>query len=354
MTEALIELHRTHGATLAETPGGALPLRYGGLAEEVEVFGSGTGILDLEAAGTILLRGPEAEVYLDGIVSHDVKGQPMGTLRHHLLCANKGKILFDIQLLRTKPGEFLLLTEPGELQGVANHLDFYHVREEFQMGAAGLARLDLIGTGIPELLAGLSIAEHSVEGRFREGPLVTVPAPLDGLPRTIALLPPANAPPLVEALLGASPPARLVGFEAYDEARIWAGMPRFGPDYSRDFLPGEAALYTHLSFDKGCYVGQETHARMHHRGHPNRKLTGVELAEADAAPLEPGAELFHDGQSIGKFTSLARLSREGRRRGIALVRYTVLQERPPLALGPAAEPVVSLFPLATDLGAGAP
>ena len=130
MTEALIELHRTHGATLAETPGGALPLRYGGLVEEVEVFRSGTGILDLEAAGTILLRGPEAEVYLDGIVSHDVKGQPMGTLRHHLLCANKGKILFDIQLLRTKPGEFLLLTEPGELQGVANHLDFYHVRED--------------------------------------------------------------------------------------------------------------------------------------------------------------------------------------------------------------------------------
>jgi folate-binding protein YgfZ len=350
MSATLSDLHRSHGAVWEEAA--AMPLRYGDPAEEVAALEQGMGVLVWEACGVILLRGPQAGEFLNGVTTNDLKALPVGSLQHHLICANKGKILFEVAVIRTKPEEYLLLTEPGEQQAVAGHLNFYHIREEFQMGQPGLVRLDLIGRGLPALLSGLGIAERSAAGRLGEAPLVTVPDPLGELPRVLALLPVAAAPNLAGRLLAASPPARLIGLEAYEEARIWAGVPRAGVDFTQDFLPAEAALYSHLSFSKGCYVGQEIHARMHHRGHPNRKLVAIDLPELAAAGLAAGSPLFHQGQPAGHMTSLARLSREGRRRGIALVRHAVAQAKAPLALDAESPAVAVLLPLCTDLGVG--
>ena len=349
MSESLSALQRTHGAVYSE--GAAVPLRYGELAAEVEALERGVGILDRQDCGVILLRGAQAGEFLNGITTNDVKTLPVGGLQHHLICANKGKILFEVAAIRTKPEEYLLLTNPGEQEAVAGHLNFYHIREEFQLGQAPLVRLELIGRALPALLAALGIAERSPTGRFAEAPLVTVPDPLGELPRVLALLPPESAPALVERALAAYPPARLVGWEAYEEARIWAGLPRAGADFTADFLPAEAALYTHVSFKKGCYVGQETHARMHYRGHPNRKLAAIDLPEEAAVDLAPGQELFHEGQAVGQITSLARLARAGRRRGIASLRFATLQAGPHLGASAEGAPVAAILPLRTDLGA---
>jgi aminomethyltransferase len=156
---------------------------------------------------------------------------------------------------------------------------------------------------------------------------------------------------VTEALLAARPEARLVGLEAFDEARIWAGVPRFGVDFDTDFLPSEAGLESHLSHNKGCYVGQEIHARLHFRGHPNRKLVALRLPAALAEGLASEAALYAGGQHVGRITSLARLARKGLRAGIGLLRYQVTQERPRLALAPDGEAAIDLAPVATDLGA---
>jgi folate-binding Fe-S cluster repair protein YgfZ len=121
-------------------------------------------------------------------------------------------------------------------------------------------------------------------------------------------------------------------------------------------LPAEAAVYTHIAFDKGCYVGQEVHARQHYRGHANRKLVAVRVPEESAASLRGGASLYLDGEEAGRLTSFARLARPAReggteRSGIALVRHTVAASRPLLAARRDAQPSISVGPLATDLGA---
>ncbi|MBI4081896.1 MAG: hypothetical protein HY423_04725 [Candidatus Lambdaproteobacteria bacterium] len=342
-------LQEARGASFAEAGGCPLPLGFGDFAGELEAIRSGLGVLALEGWGVLLVRGPEGGAYLNGLVTSNVSALPVGHAQHALLCASRGKILFETLVGRAKPEDFLVLTAPGEAEGVAKHLDFYHVREEVQIGPVGLVRLDLLGPGAAPALAALGLAPGT--SAFGGGPLVAFADPLPALPRVLALLPPPQAPAFIEALLAATPGARLVGFEAYDEARIQAGLPRMGPDFGRDHLPGEAALYSHLSFSKGCYVGQEPHARMQHRGHPNRKLVAVRLPEAPAAGLAAGSPLYRGDEPVGTLTSLARTAAGGERRGIALIRYTVVTEGVALAPRSGGAAQVRLFPLATDLGA---
>ena len=82
--------------------------------------------------------------------------------------------------------------------------------------------------------------------------------------------------------------------------RVEAGRPRYGFDLDDSTIPQEAGLNERaVSFTKGCYVGQETVARLYYKGKPNRHLRGVRLA----APAEPGTPLTFEGKQVGVLTS---------------------------------------------------
>ncbi len=98
-------------------------------------------------------------------------------------------------------------------------------------------------------------------------------------------------------------------------------------------------------------MGQEVHARLHHRGHVNRKLFALEIPEAAAAGLEPDSDLYLDGSRAGVITSRARLPAEGVVRAVAMLRYKQVAEQPPLAARPGGPAEIRVRPLATDLGA---
>ncbi|MGZ4275146.1 MAG: CAF17-like 4Fe-4S cluster assembly/insertion protein YgfZ, partial [Solirubrobacteraceae bacterium] len=82
--------------------------------------------------------------------------------------------------------------------------------------------------------------------------------------------------------------------------RVEAGVPLYGAELDDSVIPQEAALNeTHVSFTKGCYVGQETVARLHWRGKPNRHLRGLRLS----APVEPGTPLVLGEREVGRVAS---------------------------------------------------
>ncbi len=350
MSDTLQALHSAHQATLSEFGGKVLPLGYGDFEGEVAAIEGALGVLVMEASEVVLARGPEAEAFLNGLTSNDLKALPAGAAQYSLLCANKGKLLHPLLVLRAREEEFLVIAAPGEGSAVAGHLERYHIREDLQLGMVELLRVDLLGPQGEAALEAIGLPAGATRGEFGGGPLLAPRLPVGALPRVVALLPPAAATTLVEALLAASSGARLVGFEAFDEARLWAGVPRAGADFGPEHLPAEAAIYDHISFDKGCYLGQEIHARMHYRGHPNRKLAGVRIPHSAAEGLAAGSELYLEGKSVGALTSLSRLEREGSRRGIAMLRYQELQGWPALAVRPDGEAAVVPFPLASDLG----
>jgi folate-binding Fe-S cluster repair protein YgfZ len=74
-----------------------------------------------------------------------------------------------------------------------------------------------------------------------------------------------------------------------------------------------------LEFNKGCYVGQEPHARMFHRGHPNWILVKLEIPENIIANV--GMDLYSESKKVGKITSLSRMKMSGFRNGIGMIRY---------------------------------
>jgi aminomethyltransferase len=118
-------------------------------------------------------------------------------------------------------------------------------------------------------------------------------------------VPAADAVALVEQTLsvGEAVGLRLAGFRSVDTRRIEAGMPRYGIDMDESHLLLETNQDDRVSFDKGCYIGQEYVARLVHRGHLNRKLVGMKL-EGMNVP-SPGNEVIGDGRQVGQVTSAA-------------------------------------------------
>jgi folate-binding protein YgfZ len=93
-----------------------------------------------------------------------------------------------------------------------------------------------------------------------------------------------------------------VALEAAECVRIEAGRPRHGYDFDADTIPQEAGLNERaVSFTKGCYVGQETVARLHYKGKPNRHLRGLKLSEAG----QKGDPVVMDERQVGELGSTA-------------------------------------------------
>jgi folate-binding protein YgfZ len=107
-----------------------------------------------------------------------------------------------------------------------------------------------------------------------------------------------------------------VSGEAAELLRIESGRPRFGVDFNTDTIPEEAGLNERaVSFTKGCYVGQETVARLHYKGKPNRHLRGLRLS----GPAATGAELWLGERQVATLGSVAESPVHGTI-GLALVR----------------------------------
>ena len=91
--------------------------------------------------------------------------------------------------------------------------------------------------------------------------------------------------------------AHEVGAAAVEILRIESGTPRFGAEMDSSTMPAEAGIVeAAVNFEKGCYIGQETVARLHYRGKPNRHLRGLRLS----APAEPGAVLLAGEKEVGR------------------------------------------------------
>jgi folate-binding protein YgfZ len=212
----------------------------------------------------VAVSGPDAEDYLQRMVSNDVASLAPGESCEALLLTAKARVIAPMRVFRRAPDEFLLLTEPELGERLRDDL----VRMRF----AAKARIELEEHDSYLLLG-------TIEG---------------GVPNE------DYGVPAVE-VLDDDPPAgaRAVSENELEALRIEAGAPRFGREIDDRVLPAEAGLVERaVSLTKGCYPGQEPIARLHYRGHANRRLRVI---EADA--VEAGMELSWDGKTVGRVTS---------------------------------------------------
>jgi aminomethyltransferase len=211
----------------------------------------------------VRVSGPGAEEYLDRMVSNDVAALGPGESCQALLLTAKARVIAPLVVLRRGHEDFLLLTEPELGERVRREL----LRSRF----AAKAEIE------PE--------EHTSHVVFGG----------DGIPTL------DYGEPAAEVLDGDLAPT--VSPEELELLRITAGTPAWGKEIDERVLPAEAGLTERaVSFTKGCYPGQEPIARLHYRGHANRGLRVLRLAQLP----DPETELSYEGKSVGRITSAAR------------------------------------------------
>jgi folate-binding protein YgfZ len=303
--------------------------------DEYRALTSGCAVFDRSERGKLALTGTEARTFLNGQVTNDIEALAPGSGCYAALLTHKGKMLADLRVLWT--GEELLLdTERTALQNLFDAIRRFKIGFDVELHKRTLER------GLLSLIGPQARAVAAVEA-LPDDEHANLPAEIAGVP-VVAIAGAVGLDLLCEsertaqlhaALVDAG--AVVVGEPAVDVLRVERGVPRYGVDLDDTVIPQEAGLNERaVSFTKGCYVGQETVARLFYKGKPNRHLRGLRLSE----PVAPGTPLVLADRPAGVLTSVAVSPRLGAI-GLALVR----REAAPgdvVQAGPARAEVVEL------------
>jgi tRNA-modifying protein YgfZ len=255
-----------------------------------DLLSESVGLVERADRGKLLVTGSEAAGFLQGQVTNDVEAVAPGHGCYAALLNHKGKLRTDMRLLRSEDWIWLD-TEAIGFRPLTYTVETYSLGRDVQWRDVTAERtiLSLVGPAAREPLDAEPPAE---EHAFVEGEHGTYVSTLLG----------------VDVICDATDAAAVrdaLGVEAVDEAaaeclRIETGRPRLGYDMDGETIPQEAGINERaVSFTKGCYVGQETVARLHYRGKPNRHLRGLRLSE----PADRGAELRLGEKVVGRLGS---------------------------------------------------
>lgn len=229
------------------------------------------------ARAKLKLVGREAREYLQSQVTNEVEALAPGQGRYAALLDRKGHIQADMRVLVLGQHELWLDADSAGAEALRRHLQTYKVGREVELDdvSGEWSIVSLIGPAAAKV-AGASApsAEHAQRFFQRDGIdllAVTTDLGLDLIARA------EESERLHAALLdsGALP----VSEEAAEILRVESGRPRFGRDFGPESMPAEAGIVERaVDFEKGCYIGQETVARLHYKGRPNRHLRGLSFS----------------------------------------------------------------------------
>ncbi|HEX5982718.1 MAG TPA: glycine cleavage T C-terminal barrel domain-containing protein [Solirubrobacterales bacterium] len=258
------------------------------------------GLLDRPERGLLVVGGPEAAEYLQGQLTNDTEALEPGDGIYAALLDRKGHMQADMRVLR--PGEepdLWIDLEPEGLEAARRHLQMYKIGREVEVRDAGeeQALFSLIGPRAVEIAGSAALPEHACETVVVGGAECLAVGTAAGID---VFVPAAERDRARDALLAGG--AVEVSPEAAEILRIEAGRPRFGAEMGTETMPAEAGIVEDaVSFTKGCYIGQETVARLHYKGKPNRHLRGLRLS----APAPAGTTLRLGEKEVGRLGSAA-------------------------------------------------
>ena len=324
--EALDGLHQKASANFSFFDRLAVVENYSiGIEQELRYLQKNSGIFDRKAWLLLELNGVDAKNFLQGMVSADLEKIDINQIQPALICQSKGKIQHVLEIWRTSQYSWVLSCYPGEGFLVANLLDKFHIREnfEFQLLTPSILRLDLRGPrsrNVLEIL-GLNVSSTTSETSLIDKKILCTKHRHLGVEHYSLLIPGKDVEDVANKLLNQED-CGWVGWDAWNEMDLIECIPVFGRDFTNDNFAQEAALKDYISFNKGCYIGQEPNARLFSRGRPQKQLVSLTIPASatiyDSSPLFSGAEL------VGEITTISASSHDGTYVGMAMVKTKVL------------------------------
>jgi folate-binding protein YgfZ len=266
-------------------------------------------LVDRSERGKLALTGDQARAFLNGQVSNEIETLEPGSGCYAALLTNKGKMLGDLRVIATG-AELWLDTERVALQALFDTIRRGSVgwRVEMHKRTLQQALLSLVGPRAGDVVGFAGTVEHANRAASLGGAQALLIATDLGVDVVCA----AEDAARVRAALDVPE----VPEAAAEVVRVESGRPRYGLDLDDTTIPQEAGLNERaVSFTKGCYVGQETVARLHWRGKPNRFLRGLRFSE----PVVSGTPLLLGERQVGRVGSSVVSPRFGPI-GLAVVR----------------------------------
>jgi folate-binding protein YgfZ len=291
------------------------------------VFPGGYGFVALPGWSSIVFTGTDRHAFLHNFCTNDVRKLLAGENCEAFITNVKGKVIGH-GLITCRDSELVFVTVPQQGSALVAHFDRYIIRDDVQVRDTTAERSYILlthtGTIValaPTLALGQSWLRFGVNasGRLRDLPVRWIGWDLLGRAVVCGLIEVAtlDIPKAREALIesGMTP----FGEAAFHTRRIEAGVPLFGIDFDEQNFPQEVGRdHEAVSFTKGCYLGQETVARIDALGHVNQRLVGVRFFRSGIPA--PGTELSHSGKTVGHTTSAAYSPRLSAPLGLAMVR----------------------------------
>ena len=291
---------------------------YGDVAREHQALWESAGVLDLTFRSRLCLTGADRVRFLHGQVTNDIRSLHVGEGCYAALITAKGKMQSDLNIY-CLPEELLLDFEPGLTATVSERLEKYVIADDAQIidVAPNYGLLSVQGPKSEPVILGLGIGGElpakpfgfvrKAETAFGEIHVINQPrlgtTGYDILVATDTLEKIKKELTASAISAGGGP----CGWEASEIARIEAGIPRYGADMDETINPLEAGLETRaISFNKGCYIGQEVISRIRTYSDVQKALRGLRLAdELKNLPMK-GDKLFHNGKEAGFITSATK------------------------------------------------
>jgi len=268
----------------------------------------GAGLMDLSSRGRLLLSGAEVVMFLNGLITNDMKTLAVNSWMPAVFPNVQGRLLASVRVIHMDDG-FLIDTESATHHTVLKLLERFTLAGDFRVAdvTSELAMLSVQGKRAKEIIratigeAAAKVERHQVvKTNFADGQVTAIRATHTAEEGFDLFVDAKASGDLCNSLTSAG--AQVVSSETWETLRIEAGSARYGVDMDEANVVTETNLDDAVSFAKGCYVGQEIIARIKYRGHVAKKLTGIVLEGVVA--LERGAKILADEEKeIGRVTS---------------------------------------------------
>jgi len=306
----------------------------------------GAGLIDLSAArGRIRVSGSEAVMFLNGLMTNDMKSLAANHWMPAVFPTVQGRLIGAVRVIRGSEPSFLIDTETASHEAVLKTISRFTMAGDFKVAdvteeTALLTVQGQLAGEVIEKVFETSASEIPVNGVSEVRQVTIVRATHTGENGFDILVDSAQKAELLQALEdgGAQP----ISDDTLEILRVEAGIARFGVDMDDTNVVPETNLDDAVSYTKGCYVGQEIIVRIKHRGHPAKKLTGLKF-ETDVQ-IESGAVINStENQEIGRVTSAVISPRLGSI-GLGYVRYEQLTEGTRVIVSDGIEATVTALP----------